>query len=290
VELEDLIGTLYVVAGPIGNLEDITLRALRVLKEVSLVAAEDTRTAQNLLRHYDIHAPITSLFEHNEETKVGAILQALQGGDVALISEAGTPGLSDPGYRLIAATIAAGLPVVPIPGPSALTTALVVSGLPTDGFVFLGFLPRKPSARRALLSECQAERRTLVAYEAPHRLREALADIREILGDRQIAVARELTKLFEQVIRGTVSEAMNHFAQQPPRGEITLVIAGATEADSAAWTEERVRASLAELLAGQVSKSEAARQVAQRSHWPRQQVYRLAMDLSDAEQHGQEKE
>jgi len=279
-----------VVAGPIGNLEDITLRALRVLKGVSLVAAEDTRTAQHLLRHYDIHAPVTSLFEHNEETKVGAILEALQGGDVALISEAGTPGLSDPGYRLIAATIAAGLPVVPIPGPSALTTALVVSGLPTDGFVFLGFLPRKPSARRALLGECQAERRTLVAYEAPHRLREALADIRETLGDRQIAVARELTKLFEQVIRGTVSEALAHFEQQPPRGEITLVIAGATEADSAAWAEEHVRASLAELLAGGLSKSEAARQVAQRSHWPRQQVYRLAMDLAGAEQHGQEKE
>ncbi len=281
---EDLIGTLYVVAGPIGNLEDITLRALRVLKEASLIAAEDTRTAQHLLNHYELRVPVTSLFEHNEEVKAAAILDALQRGDVALISEAGTPGLSDPGYRLIVAAIEAGLPVVPIPGPSALTAALVASGLPTDSFVFLGFLPRKASARRHLLGECLSERRTLVAYEAPHRLRRALEDIREVLGDRRIAVARELTKVFEQVIRGTVSEAIAHFAQEPPRGEITLVIGGATEGEQSMWPEERVRAALAELLEGQISKSEAARLVAQQARWPRRQVYSLAMDVAASKQ------
>ena len=261
------------------------MRALRVLKEVSLVAAEDTRTAQHLLSHYEIRAPITSLFEHNEEAKAEVILDALQRGDVALISEAGTPGLSDPGYRLIVAAIEAGLPVVAVPGPSALTAALVVSGLPTDGFVFLGFLPRKSSARRRLLSACQAERRTLVAFESPHRLREALRDIYEALGDRQIAVAREMTKLFEQVIRGTVSEVMAHFCQEPPRGEITLVIGGAPEGEQPAWAEERVRASLAELLGGGASKSEAARLVAQQADWPRRKVYQLAIDLSASGQH-----
>ena len=272
------IGTLYVVGTPIGNLEDITLRALRILKEVSLVAAEDTRSAGFLLSHYDIHVPITSLFEHNEMQKLDQILAQLASGDVALISEAGMPGLSDPGYRLIKAAIEAGVEVVPIPGPSALTAALVVSGLPTDSVVYLGFLPRKRSARRQLLAQARDQRRTLVAFESPHRLVESLSDIQEVLGERPVAVARELTKLYEQVVRGTVREVLQHFEAEPPRGEITLVIGG-LPADEAAWTEDRVRDSLRSLLAQNITKSEAARLVSREAGWPRRKVYRIALEL-----------
>lgn len=274
------------VGTPIGNLEDITLRALRVLREVSLIAAEDTRTARRLLTHYEIQTPVTSYFEHNELAKLDLILGALQKGDVALISEAGMPGLSDPGYRLIAAAIEAGISVVPIPGPSALTAALVVSGLPTDSFVYLGFLPRQRSARRSLLATCQSERRTLVAFEAPHRLVESLRDILAILGNRPVAVARELTKLFEEVRRGQIGEMITHFVAEPPRGEITLVIGGAVEAQGEPWTEERIRQELAALLSEGLSKSEAARIISaacrsQSVQWPRRKIYRLAMNLAD---------
>src|SRR5574340_567486 len=196
------MGILYLVATPIGNLEDITLRALRVLKEVSLIAAEDTRTAHHLLAHFGIQTPITSYYEHNKVQKQTAILDALEQGDVAVISEAGMPGLSDPGYELVCAALAHGVRVVPIPGPSALTAALVASGLPTDQFVYLGFLPRQKSARRKLLESVAAEPRTLVAYEAPHRIPQALDDIADILGDRAITVARELTKVYEEFFRG----------------------------------------------------------------------------------------
>jgi len=271
---------LYVVATPIGNLEDITLRALRVLRIVPLIAAEDTRTARRLLAHYDIKTPVTSYFEHNELAKLDFILDVLQKGDVALISEAGTPGLSDPGYRLVTAAIEAGVTVVPVPGPSALTTALVVSGLPTDSFVYLGFLPRKHAARRRLLAEWQRERRTLVAYEAPHRLLDSLGDIVEVLGNRRLAVGRELTKRFEEVRRGSVKEIIAHFASEPPRGEITLVIAGWSVAQAETWPEERVREALAALLADGIAKTEAAKVVSQQAHWPRRRVYRIAVSLS----------
>lgn len=274
------MGTLYLVGTPIGNLEDITLRALRILREVSLIAAEDTRRTRHLLAHYDIHTPLTSYYEHNKLSKLDVILNALAGGDVALVSEAGMPGLSDPGYELVKAAITAGHRVVPVPGPSALVTALVVSGLPTDACLYLGFLPRRAAERRRLLSEVAAERRTLVAFEAPHRLLETLADIQAVLGDRRIAVARELTKVHEEVWRGTVSEALAHYRAQPPRGEITLVIAGASGAEEAPvrWEAEQVRAAVAALLKEGVKRSEAIRRVARASGWSRREVYKLALE------------
>jgi 16S rRNA (cytidine1402-2'-O)-methyltransferase len=267
-----------VVGTPIGNLEDITLRALRVLRESGLIAAEDTRSARFLLSHHDIHVPVTSLYEHNEVSRIAEILSALDDRDVALISEAGMPGLSDPGYRLIRAAIDGGYSVVAVPGPSAITTGIVVSGLPTDSFVFVGFLPRKRSARVEMLTGVREERRTLVAFEAPHRVRASLDDVREILGDRPMALAREMTKLYEEIIRGSVQEVIEHLDANPPRGEITLIIGGATGEFGAVWDEERVRQALADELAHGNSKSRAAKIVAKEAGWPRRRVYDLSID------------
>lgn len=219
---------LYVVGTPIGNLEDISLRALRLLKEVKLIAAEDTRTTRHLLNAYNINTPLTSYHEYSGKAKLEYLLDYLEREDLALVSEAGMPGLSDPGYKLIVAAIERGIPVVPIPGPSAVITALVVSGLPTDQFIYLGFLPRRAGQRQRLFTSLVDERRTMVAFESPHRLRETLCDIEEILGDRRISVSRELTKLHEEVFRGRVSEARRHFTE--PRGEFSLVIEGKTRA------------------------------------------------------------
>ena len=276
------MGTLYLVATPIGNLEDITLRALRVLKEVTLVAAEDTRTARNLLTHFQISKPITSYYEHNKLDKLGAILDALASGDVAVISEAGMPGLSDPGYELVRAALDQNIRVVPIPGPSALTTALVASGLPTDAFVYLGFLPRQKSARRKLLQSVAEEPRTLVAYEAPHRVRDALDDIAETLGDRSICAARELTKMFEEFFRGSVNAAREHFAEHEPRGEFTLVIAGADpkgfqNPSGLVWDDARIVAAVRDLIATGMSRTDAVKRVARSSGRDRHAVYQLAI-------------
>jgi 16S rRNA (cytidine1402-2'-O)-methyltransferase len=216
--------TLYVVATPIGNLEDISRRALRTLREVSLIAAEDTRLTKRLLVNYDIKTPMTSYHEHNKLTKLESILESLGAGDVALVSSAGMPGMSDPGYELIVAAVQRGIPVVPVPGPSAVTTALVVSGLPTDSFTYLGFLPRRPGARRRLLEGLADGEKTLVVLESPHRLPAALNDMLLTLGDRRVAVCRELTKIHEEVFRGSIIQAIEHFAR--PRGEFTLIIAG----------------------------------------------------------------
>ena len=218
------MNTLYVVATPIGNLEDISLRALRILKEVRIIAAEDTRKTSRLLNHYQITTPMTSYYEHNKLVKMNRMLDYLAEGDMALVSEAGMPGISDPGYELIVAAIGQGIPVVPIPGASAVTTALAVSGLATDKFTFLGFLPNKSAARRRVLESVSAEKATLVILEAPHRVEDSLKDILAVLGDRQLAACRELTKMHEEVFRGTVSEALAHFTE--PRGEFTLVIDG----------------------------------------------------------------
>ncbi len=226
---------LYVVGTPIGNLEDISLRALRVLREVGLIAAEDTRKIRRLLNAYDIHAKLTSYHEHSRKAKVEQILGHIEREDVALVSEAGMPGLSDPGYDLVVTAIDRGILVVPVPGPSAVTTALVVSGLPTDQFVYLGFLPRRKGQRQRLLGSICDESRTMVAFEAPHRLREALADLGEILGDRRVSVCRELTKVHEEIFRGSLSQARQHFAQ--PRGEFSLVIEGKTRA----WLKSQER-------------------------------------------------
>lgn len=269
------MGTLYVVGTPIGNLEDISLRALRILREAALIAAEDTRKTSILLARYDIHTPLTSYFEHNKLTKLNAIIEKLAQGDVALVSEAGMPGLADPGYELVRAALQAGFPVAPAPGPCAAVTALVVSGLPTDSFVYAGFLPRKSAERRRALEAVRGERRTLVFYEAPHRLQECLADVEAVLGERPIAVARELTKLHEEIFRGAVSQARQHFAGEV-RGEITLVIGGAAD-ETPAWDKARVRARLNELGAQGLSRKEAAQQVAAESGWPRREVYQLSL-------------
>lgn len=268
------MGTLYIVGTPIGNLEDITLRAVRTLQEVQLIAAEDTRKARILLERHAIRTPVTSFFEGNERYKLDAILETLTVSDVALISEAGMPGISDPGYPLIQAAIAQGVPVVPVPGPSAHTAALVVSGLPTDSFCFLGFLPRKKSEREMRLAEVAALRVTLVCYEAPHRLCATLEALYTILGNRAIALCRELTKHYEEVWRGDVAGALAHVAEIPPRGEYTLVIAGAPD-DAVRWTAEDVRAALAERIAGGLARSQASREVAALSGWPRRDIYDL---------------
>ena len=219
---------LYVIATPIGNLEDISLRALRLLREVKLIAAEDTRTTRRLLNAYNMKTPLTSYHEHSKRAKLDYLLDYLEKEDLALVSEAGMPGLSDPGYGLIVAAIERGIPVVPIPGASAVITALVVSGLPTDQFFYVGFLPRRKGQRQRLLSSIVDEPRTIVAFETPHRLKEALSDIEEILGNRRLSVCRELTKIHEEVFRGRVSQAREHFTE--PRGEFSLVIEGKTRA------------------------------------------------------------
>ncbi|MGH2620676.1 MAG: 16S rRNA (cytidine(1402)-2'-O)-methyltransferase [Anaerolineales bacterium] len=269
------MGTLYLVATPIGNLEDITLRALRVLHEVQLIAAEDTRHTRKLLTRYQIKTPLLSYHEHNKQARLPELLQRLEGGSVALVSDAGTPGLSDPGYELVQAAVTGGHRVSPIPGPAAPIAALVASGLPTDRFVFLGYLPRKTGELDRLLKELLGEPRTMLAFEVPHRLRSTLAAMERSFGaDRAIAVCRELTKLHEEIVRGTVAEVRAHFDSGDPRGEITLVIAGAGEL--AEWDEQAVRQAVAARMAQGLRRSEAAREVAAEAGWPRSTVYRLA--------------
>jgi len=275
------MGTLFLVATPIGNLDDISARALRTLGAARLIAAEDTRRTKQLLTHFGLATPLTSYFEHNKLAKLDAILSDLDLGNVALVSDAGTPNLSDPGYELLRAALAAGHNVTPIPGPSALLAALVASGLPSDAFVYLGFLPRKAGERQRLLESVAGEPRTLVAYEAPHRLLEALADVEAVLGDRPVAVARELTKLHEEIVRAPASQARRHFEQKEILGEITLVIGGAATAEAAAaWEAEQVRAELQKRLSTGVHKKEAARQVAALANWPQREVYRLATETA----------
>ena len=276
------MGILYLVATPIGNLEDMTLRALRVLKEASLIAAEDTRSARRLLAHFEISTPVTSYFEYNKLTKLKNILDALEHGDVAVISDAGMPGLSDPGYELVRAALENGMRVVPIPGANALVSALVASGLPTDQFIYLGFLPRQKSARRKLLESSVDEPRTIVVYEAPHRICESLDDIAEVMGNRLVCVARELTKMFEEFFRGTVDEARAHFAEHSPRGEFTLVIAGKSPAEAIAeaqeaWDDERVHSRVSVLMQSGMARTEAVKQTARESGRDRRQVYDLTL-------------
>ena len=264
--------TLYVVATPIGNLEDITLRAVRILSEVDLIAAEDTRTTRRLLSRYDIHTPLTSYNEHNSARKLPAILAALADGDVALVSDAGTPGISDPGLELVRAAAEEGISVVSIPGPSAVVTALAVSGVQADRFLFLGFLPRRRADRRRLLASVSQLPYTLVAFETPHRLRDTLADMLDTLGDRSMTALREATKLHEETFRSTISEGLSHF--QEPRGEFTLVIeAGKPEAAPPSTAE--VEAKLRAMLRAGVPDREARERAAAETGMPRREVYRL---------------
>lgn len=269
--------SLYVVATPIGNLEDVSQRALRVLREVTLIAAEGTRWTKQLLNRYDIKTPVTSYHEHNKWAKLDYILARLEAADVALVSNAGTPCISDPGYELVAAAIQRGIPVVPIPGPSAIVTALVVSGLPSRRFVYLGFLPHKGGARRRLLESAADESGTIVVLESPHRLLAALKDVRLVLGDREIAVCRELTKIHEEVFRGRVSEAIEHFTE--PRGEFTLVIAGKTEKDRPSLNQD-IERQLRQMQRSGVKAREAVAMVAAETGLSKKELYRAWLRLT----------
>src|ERR1700726_2411193 len=225
-------GCLYLVATPIGNLEDITVRAIRILKEANLIACEDTRQTQKLLHHYGIRKEMVSYHEHNELTRSPELVIELeQGAQIALVSDAGTPGISDPGHRLVTLCLRHHIPVVPIPGPSALVAALAASGLPTEEFLFVGFLPARASARRKALDALKSESRTLILYEAPHRLAETLSDAADLLGSRPAVVAREVTKIHEEFLRGSLVELRDAARQRAPRGEITLLIGPATGED-----------------------------------------------------------
>lgn len=266
------MGTLYVVSTPIGNLEDVTLRALRVMREVSLVCAEDTRTTRKLMARHAIKTRLMSYNEHNMGERTPTILSALATGDVALVSEAGTPGVSDPGYELVVAAIAAGFPVASVPGPSAALAALAVSGLPARQFTFVGFLPRRSGERRRALESLAQESRTLVLFEAPHRLRATLADLLAVWGDRHVAVCRELTKVHEEVFRGQLSEALGCFQQ--PRGEFTLVVEGAATM-TASHDEGAARQALRRLRQEGVPSRDAVRRVAQESGLARRLVYQM---------------
>jgi 16S rRNA (cytidine1402-2'-O)-methyltransferase len=263
--------TLYIVATPIGNLEDISFRALRVLREVALIAAEDTRKTRRILTAYGIKTPLTSYHEHSREAKLSYLLGRLEQGDVALVSEAGMPGISDPGYELVVSAIERDIPVVPIPGPSVLVTALAVSGLNASEFIYVGFLPRKKGQRRRLLEQVADEERTILALEAPHRVIAALGDILGVLGDRRIAVCRELTKVHEEIFRGTVSAALSHFRE--PVGEFTLVVEGKAkgEKEVSASTEEELR----RLYQEGFSAKDAVSQVAKATGIGKRELYRL---------------
>jgi 16S rRNA (cytidine1402-2'-O)-methyltransferase len=268
---------LYIVATPIGNLEDISLRALRTLREVKLIAAEDTRRTKQLLTTYDIKTPMTSYHERNKLTKLDYILNRLSGGDVALVSDAGMPVISDPGYELIAACVQQGIPVVPIPGPSVVITALAVSGLDTGQFIYLGFLPHKASARRHLLESVASEYATIVVLESPHRLPVALNDILQVLGDRRVAVCRELTKIHEEVFRGSISQAIDHFTE--PRGEFTLVIEGKKEAEKPQLTEA-IEKQLQYMRRSGMAAKEAVAKIAGETGLSKKELYRAWLRLS----------
>jgi 16S rRNA (cytidine1402-2'-O)-methyltransferase len=243
-------GCLYLVATPIGNLEDITLRAVRVLKEADLIACEDTRQTQKLLQHYGIHKKMVSYHEHNELTRAPElVIQLEQGAEVALVSDAGMPVVSDPGYRLVAQCLRHHIPVIPIPGPSAFVAALAASGLPTEEFLFVGFLPSRAGARRKKLEALKAEPRVVVLYEAPHRLAETLSDAAEILGSRPAVVAREVTKIHEEFLRGSLAELRDAARKRTPRGEITLVIGPATDAGEPAPSTVSLRQRVEQLEA-----------------------------------------
>lgn len=279
-----LPGHLYLVGTPIGNLEDMTFRAVRVLQSVDLIAAEDTRHTGKLLQHFQIQTPQISYHEHNRQSRIGELITRLrQDKSVALVTDAGMPGVSDPGYELVCACLDEGISVVPIPGPTAAVTALCVSGLTTDKFVFEGFLPLKNTARQERLEVLRSESRTMILYEAPHRLLKTLADLEMALGpDRRIALGRELTKRFEEFWRGTLAEALAHYEAEPPKGEFTLVIEGATAAPQV-FSEAVIKRELAQLLDSGVSRADASRQLSVTTGLSKKQIYQLSLTLETEE-------
>lgn len=272
-------GTLYILATPIGNLEDITIRAVRILGEVDLIAAEDTRHTRKLLSHFGISKPLTSYFDHNKTLKGSVILEKLKNGvSVALVTDAGTPCISDPGYQLVRDAVAAGVLVIPIPGACAAVAALSVSGLPTDSFVFEGFLPNRGGKRREKLARLKDEKRLLVFYEAPTRLVATLADIIDIFGDREVVVAREITKVYEELLRGMVSTILETLQDRKLKGEIVLLVTPSAEAPPV--REESLTELLQHYLFGEgLTVKDAVRKVAEETGLPKSKVYDQALQL-----------
>jgi len=277
-----MAGILYVVATPIGNLEDISLRALRILKEVDLIAAEDTRHTRNLLTHYDIHTALTSYHEHNEKTQAAELVEKLRRGEnIALVSDAGTPAISDPGYRLVVEALRSGVQIIPLPGPSAVATVLSASGLPTDRFVFEGFLPAKKQERKTRLQSLCAESRTVVFYEAPHRLQESLVDMLHLLGDREIVVAREVSKVHEEYLRGTIGEVIAQLGEREVKGEITVVVRGSSGEPRV--SEEELKAEIRGLVDDGVGAKQISELLGKRYRLAKREVYQLAVQLKTSQ-------
>lgn len=280
-----MAGILYVVATPIGNLEDISLRALRILKEVDLIAAEDTRHTRNLLTHYDIHTALTSYHEHNEKTQAAKLVEKLRRGEnIALVSDAGTPAISDPGYRLVVEALRSGVSIIPLPGPSAVATVLSASGLPTDRFVFEGFLPAKKQERETRLQSLRAESRTVVFYEAPHRLQESLVDMLHLLGDREIVVAREVSKIHEEYLRGTIGEVIAQLGEREVKGEITVVVRGSS--GESRVSEEELKAEIRRLVDDGVGAKQISELLGTRYRLAKREVYQLTVQLKTSQRKG----
>ncbi len=269
------MGILYLVTTPIGNLEDMSPRGVRVLREAILIAAEDTRHTGTLLKHFNIQTPLTSYFEHNKLNKLDLILEKLSQGDVALVSDAGTPAINDPGYELVKAALASNFDVRPVPGPSSPIAALTVSGLPTDSFLYLGYLPSKANERRKALTQSADQPHTLIFLESPHRIVDSLEDILSTLGNRRICVAREMTKLYEEYWRGEVSGALEYFGSKEARGEFTLVIEGKKKVESGKWEETELLEALKKELGGDKSTKEISAELAEASGWNKRDVYNL---------------
>jgi 16S rRNA (cytidine1402-2'-O)-methyltransferase len=272
--------TLYIVATPIGNLEDMTFRAVRVLQSVDIIAAEDTRHTGKLLHHFQVKTPQISYHEHNSTSRIPELLQKLENNQaIALVSDAGMPGISDPGYELVKACVDAGFDVVPIPGANAAITALSAAGLPTDKFVFEGFLSPKLQQRREYLEQLKTESRTLIFYESPHRLRATLQDLAEVFGEeRQIAIARELTKLYEEFWRGTLTAACQYYQQKEPQGEYTLVVAGIPTSDQQ-LSISQIKTELEKMIAQGITRSQATKELAKLTSLPKRQLYQLALEI-----------
>jgi 16S rRNA (cytidine1402-2'-O)-methyltransferase len=275
-------GTLYIVATPIGNLEDMTFRAIRILQTVDFIAAEDTRHTGKLLQHFQIKTPQISYHEHNRYQRLPELIdKLLLGKDIAIVTDAGMPGISDPGSELVKACVDANINIIPIPGACACIVGISASGLPTDRFVFEGFLPAKGQERQQSLEVLQIESRTIILYESPHRLRQTLQDLANVLGtERQIVLARELTKMHEEFWRGSIESAIELYTTREPQGEFTLVIAG-IQTVAPIFSESAIKAELQTLMGEGISRSQASRQLAQQTSLPRRQIYQLALTLDD---------
>jgi 16S rRNA (cytidine1402-2'-O)-methyltransferase len=274
-------GELYVCPTPIGNLEDMTFRAARILQEADLIAAEDTRQTRKLLNHFEIKTPLLSYHEHNKEARAQELLDKLAAGQViALVSDAGMPGIADPGYDLIQLALQNEIRVTPLPGANAALTALIGSGLPTAPFTFIGFLPKTAKKRRELLNECQPYEHTLIFYESPHRLLDTLAEMADVLGERQVVAARELTKKFEEFVRGSFAELEKHFALNTPRGEFTLLVAGLTgqHEETKTYDREYLAQAVEKLTSDGTHKKDAIREIASNLGLPKRQVYQAVIN------------